>query len=125
MDQLKFYRCRHCGNIISFVHSSGIPVFCCGEQMEELKANEVDASQEKHVPVISRDGDIVTVTVGSVLHPFTPEHHIEWICLVTKYGRQRKLIPVGKEPIVKFALLPDDEVIAAYEYCNLHGLWKK
>ncbi len=121
---MKFYRCRHCGNIIAYVKSSGVKVICCGEEMQELVANTTDGALEKHVPVVEVKGNIVTVKVGSTEHPATEQHHIEWIALQTKFGEQRKEIPVGAKPEVQFALVDGDEVVAAYEYCNLHGLWK-
>jgi superoxide reductase len=121
---MKFYVCKHCGNIIVYAKSSGVPVVCCGEPMQELVANTVDAAREKHVPVIAVDGTKVTVTVGAVEHPMLDAHHIEWIVLETKHGYQRKELKPGEKPAAEFALAGDDEVIAAYAYCNLHGLWK-
>ncbi|HNY05742.1 MAG TPA: desulfoferrodoxin family protein [Candidatus Egerieousia sp.] len=122
---VKFFRCRHCGNIIAYVHSSGVQVICCGEPMQELIPNTTDAAQEKHVPVVEVSGNKVTVTVGSVEHPMTPEHYIQWICLQTKQGNQRKELAPGEKPVACFALCEGDEAVAAFEYCNLHGLWKK
>ncbi len=121
---MKFYKCSHCGNIIAFVENKGVPVKCCGEKMEEIVANTVDAAKEKHVPVIKVEGNLVTVNVGDVAHPMLPEHSILWVALETKQGAQRKELAAGSEPTVKFALVDGDEVIAAYAYCNLHGLWK-
>ena len=122
---VKFFRCRHCGNIIAYVHSSGVKVICCGEPMQELIPDTTDAAQEKHVPVVEVSGNKVTVTVGSVEHPMTPEHYIQWICLQTKQGNQRKELAPGQKPVACFTLCEGDEVVAAFEYCNLHGLWKK
>jgi superoxide reductase len=92
--------------------------------MQEMKANTTDAATEKHVPVIEIDGQSVTVTVGSVEHPMLPEHFIGWIVLETKMGNQRKILNPGDKPVAKFMMCEGDEVVAAYEYCNLHGLWK-
>lgn len=122
--EMKFYRCRHCGNIIAYVKNSGVAVVCCGEKMQELVANTVEASYEKHIPVVKVEGDRVEVRVGSIDHPMIPEHYIEWIALQTKQGNQRKALNPGDEPAVCFAICPGDEVEAAYAYCNLHGLWK-
>ena len=91
--------------------------------MTELVANTTDAAQEKHVPVISISGDTVTVDVGSVAHPMVPEHYIEWIVVQTDKGCQRKCLTPGEAPKAVFALA-DERVLAAYAYCNLHGLWK-
>ncbi len=120
----RFFQCAHCGNIIAFVRDKGVPVVCCGEKMKELIPGTTDAAVEKHVPVIAREGDLVTVTVGSTLHPMLPEHYIEWISLETKEGNQRKELQPGSAPSASFMLCPGDEPVAAYAYCNLHGLWK-
>ena len=120
--EFRFYICKHCGNIIGMIHSSGVPVVCCGEPMVPLAPNTVDASQEKHLPVMKVEGDRVTVTVGSVAHPMLPEHHIEWIYLQTEQGGQRKCLQAGDAPEAVFALA-NDKPVAAYAYCNLHGLW--
>lgn len=120
----KFFKCKHCGNIVEKLHDSGISIVCCDEEMQELVANTVDAAQEKHVPSVSIVGNMVQVEVGDVLHPMEEKHYIMWIYLHTKNGSQRKDLLPGEDPKAVFAL-GDDEVIAVYEYCNLHGLWKK
>ena len=123
MEQ-KFYICSHCGNIVAFAKNTGVPVMCCGQKMQELVPGTVEAAQEKHIPVIEREGDCVTVRVGSVAHPMQPEHYIEWVCLSTDQGNQRKCLKPGDAPEVRFMLCPGEQVIAAQAYCNLHGLWK-
>lgn len=120
----KFYVCKHCGNFVGMIHESGVKMICCGDPMTEVIPNTTDAAQEKHVPVITVTGSKVSVDIGSVPHPMTPEHHIEWVYLETVEGGQRKCLPVDGAPHVEFELTSDDKVIAAYEYCNLHGLWK-
>ena len=87
---MKFYVCAHCGNIITFVKDSGVPVMCCGEKMQEIVPGTVDAAVEKHLPVVSVEGSQVTVQVGSVEHPMLPEHFIEWIVLETSTGSQMR-----------------------------------
>lgn len=119
----RFYICKHCGNIIGMIHSSGVPIICCGEEMAELKANTVDASQEKHVPVVTVDGNKVTVKIGSVPHPMLEEHYITWVYLQTEKGGQRKCLKPGEAPEAVFTLI-GDKPVAAFEYCNIHGLWK-
>ena len=118
------YRCKHCGQIVAIVKGTGVPVICCGEPMQEIKAGEMDASVEKHVPVFEVKDDKVYVTIGSVNHPMEEAHYIEWVALKTKFGNQRKALKPGDEPKVVFPLLPGDEVEAVLAYCNLHGLWK-
>ncbi len=122
--EMKFYRCAHCGKIIAVVKESGVPVMCCGQKMEEIVPGTTDAAVEKHVPVYEVKDNVVTVCVGSVAHPMTEEHYIEWVSLQTKSGNQRKALKPGDEPKVCFAILDGDEVEAVYAYCNLHSLWK-
>ena len=121
----KFYRCDHCGIIVGVVEEGGGTLICCGEPMRALEANTTDAAQEKHVPVVEVNGSLVTVTVGSVAHPMLEEHHIAWITLETDQGMQRKVLAPTGEPKAVFALTEGEKPVAAYEYCNLHGLWKK
>lgn len=121
---MKFYVCKHCGNIIAYAKNKGVPVMCCGEKMSELVPGSVDAATEKHVPVISVEGNKVTVTVGEVEHPMAEEHFIEWITLETQEGNQRKELKPGSKPQAVFMLAETDKAVAAYAYCNLHGLWK-
>ena len=123
--ELKFYKCKHCGNIIAVVKASGAPISCCGEKMTEIVPGTADAAVEKHVPVVEiKDGKVI-VTVGEVAHPMAPEHYIEWIAISTDLGNQRKILEPGDEPKACFALCDGEKFEAAYAYCNLHGLWKK
>lgn len=121
---IKFYKCSHCGNIITFAENKGVPVMCCGQKMEELVPNTTDAAVEKHVPVYEVKDGIVKVSVSSVEHPMQEEHYIQWVVLETKQGSQFKKLVPGQKPEVLFAITSDDEAVAVYGYCNLHGLWK-
>ncbi len=121
---MKFYICEHCGNIIAMVKDTGVPVMCCGQRMKEIIPGTTDAAQEKHVPVVKVEDRLVTVDVGAVAHPMLEAHFIEWVALETTMGNQRKQLKPGDAPKACFALLPGEEVIAAYAYCNLHSLWK-
>ena len=121
---MKFYQCSHCKNIITYVDNKGVPVMCCGEKMQELVPGTVDAALEKHVPVVEKDGNKVSVKVGSVTHPMLEEHYIVFIAIETKNGSQIKYLKPGEEPAAEFVLAVGDEFVSAYEYCNLHGLWK-
>ena len=120
----RFFVCEHCGNMIAVVKDAKVPMSCCGQKMTELIPGTTDAAVEKHVPVVSVDGNVVTVKVSSVEHPMTEAHLIQWVALQTKGGNQRKELKADQKPEVQFALLEGDEVVAAYAYCNLHGLWK-
>ena len=119
----KFYICEHCGNLIGMINDAGVPMMCCGQKMTKLEAGVVEASHEKHIPVVSVDGDTVKVKIGSVEHPMVEEHSILWVYLQTDKGGQRKCLEVGKAPEVSFALC-DEKPVAVFAYCNLHGLWK-
>ncbi len=95
---------------------------CCGQKMQEIVPGAVDASLEKHVPVVKIDGTLVTVSIGTNAHPMEEAHSIEWIALETKEGNQKMFgAGAGRQPRLPFARR---WVIAAYAYCNLHGLWK-
>ena len=123
MKNSKFYICAHCGNVIEMVHNAGVPVMCCGQKMDELIPNTVEASGEKHIPAVQVHGDVVEVNVGSVNHPMEEVHWIQWVQLVTDQGSQRKHLNPGEAPNVKFSL-GGEKPLAVYAYCNLHGLWK-
>lgn len=118
----KFFRCRHCGNVIEKVVDSKVPVVCCGEKMEELVPNTVEASVEKHLPVVTRvDECTIKVEVGSVPHPMLPEHHISFIYVETENGGIRVDLTDKPEAVICAC---SSKPVAVYEYCNLHGLWK-
>ena len=122
MAEVKFFICKHCGNLVGLIHEGGGQLVCCGDPMTELKANTTDAAQEKHVPVVEISGNTVTVKVG---HPMEEKHFIQWIYIQTEQGGQRKAFKPGDKPEAVFELTAGDKFVAAYEYCNLHGLWKK
>lgn len=123
MENLKFLRCKHCGNLMQVVVDGHVSPICCGEKMELLVENTVEASKEKHLPAVSLEGKKLTAQVGSVLHPMSAEHHIEFVCLQTCCTTHIKRLKVNEEPIVTFEC-GDETPIAVYEFCNLHGLWK-
>ena len=112
----RFYICRHCGNQVGMIHDAGVPLMCCGQKMEVLEPNTVDASGEKHLPVVTVEGTTLKVNVGSVNHPMVPEHFIEWVYVQTENGGQRKALKPGQDPTVTFSL-GDDK--AAYHFAPL------
>ena len=122
--EMKFYRCKRCGQMVAIVKKKGCPIMCCGEPMEEIVAGTSDGAVEKHVPVYEVKDGKVYVTVGAVEHPMSEEHYIEWIAVQTNHGNHRKALKPGDQPKAVFALLEDDEVEAVYAYCNLHSLFK-
>ena len=121
---MKFYKCEICGKIVAMVKETPVDTMCCGQAMRELVPGTTDGATEKHVPVYTLEGNTVKVKVGSVEHPMTDAHHIEWIAIETENGNQRKELKPGDKPEATFALVPHDKVKSVYEYCNLHGLWK-
>lgn len=121
---MKFYVCEHCGNIIEFAKNAGVPVMCCGQKMTELIPGTSDGAVEKHVPVVKVNGNQVSVEIGAVEHPMVQEHYIEWIAIETKKGSQKVNLTPADAPKAEFLLSEGDEYVAAYAYCNLHGLWK-
>lgn len=121
-EKLEIYKCEACGNIVEVIHGGGAELVCCGEEMKLMSENTVDAAQEKHVPVIKRSGNTITVKVGDVAHPMEEKHYIEWIELVADGKAYRQFLNSGDKPEAVFELTAD--TLVAREYCNLHGLWK-
>jgi|LSQX01.1.fsa_nt_gb superoxide reductase len=123
---MRFYKCDICGNFVAMVEDSGVNPFCCGQKMTEVVANtQEEVATEKHIPVIEVKDNKAIITVGDVLHPMIKVHWIEWILLVTTEGNKRKVLSPNDAPVAEFALLPNEKVLSAYAYCNLHGLWKR
>lgn len=120
----KFFICEHCGNVITKLVDSGVPVMCCGQNMTEMKAGTSDGAVEKHVPEVIVNGSEVIVHVGSAAHPMVPEHSIRFIWMDTEKGAQLKELKPGGQPEAHFFIEDGDRLLGVYEYCNLHGLWK-
>ncbi len=121
-ERLEIYVCEICGNIIEVLHEGVGELVCCGEPMKLMKENTVDASKEKHVPVIEGVEHGIKVKIGSVPHPMEPKHYIEWIELIADGRAYRKFLSPGDAPEATFCV--EATTISAREYCNLHGLWK-
>jgi superoxide reductase len=109
--------------MVAMVIDNGGPLSCCGQEMDVLTPNTVDASNEKHVPVATRTEDGITVSIGSVAHPMEDKHYISFVYVITKDGGHRKILGAGAEPKVDFLLKKEEEVTMVFAYCNLHGLW--
>lgn len=122
---MKFYTCRKCGRILVNVLDSGRELSCCDEPMALLVAGTSDGAAEKHLPVWALDNGVLWVRVGEQEHPMSEEHHIAWIAVETKTGYQLKYLKHCCYPEVQFALIPYDEVVHVYAYCNQHGLWSR
>lgn len=119
---MQVYKCMVCGNIVEVLYSGGGTLVCCNQPMNLVEENTKDAALEKHVPVVERINDQVHVKVGSVAHPMTEEHYIQWIEVITEDRVYRKNLNPGDAPEAIFKI--DGEIVAVREYCNLHGLWK-
>lgn len=123
MTQLnEIYRCEVCGNMTEVVHAGIGELVCCGQPMKKLVENTVDASKEKHVPMVERTDDGILVEVGSVTHPMEAAHYIEWIEVVENGKVMRAHLKPGMAPEARFKCAGDSFTVR--EYCNLHGLWK-
>lgn len=153
MNDVIFYRCEKCGNIVVLIQAGGGTLTCCGQSMTKLQANSTDAAKEKHVPVATSDNGKIKVSVGSVAHPMLEEHYIQWIALVTENKVEITYLKPEIEPITEFVYINEeneviytgaaDEIVpncegspcnfvytekeiketTIYAYCNLHGLW--
>lgn len=119
----EIYHCPICGNMVETVIEGSGTLVCCGQQMKRLEGNSVDASVEKHVPVIEKVEGGYRVTIGSTPHPMQPEHFIQWIELHTATTVMHRILHPGDQPVAVF--MTNEEPLCAREFCNLHGLWKK
>lgn len=116
------YKCQKCGVMVEVLHGGSCSPECCGEPMKLLKENTTDGAREKHVPVVEKIDGGWRVSVGSVEHPMTETHYIEWIELVTPGGVMRRNLTPQDKPVAEFKTDATD--VYAREYCNLHGLWR-
>ena len=118
-----FYMCEICKKIVEEIQTSKPPMSCCGKPMTLLVPKTADTGAEKHLPVVKVEGNTVHVNVGSVPHPMSEEHSIQWVYVKTNYGSKRQELDPAKTPEACFALSEGEKVEAVYSYCNLHGLW--
>ena len=119
----EIYKCNVCGNIVEMVHASAGELVCCGQPMQLLKENTTDAAVEKHVPILEKTDKGIVIKVGSVPHPMTKEHYIEWIEVISSDGKvKKKFLQPGDSPEWQICCVSKGDLVRAY--CNLHGLWK-
>lgn len=116
------YKCTVCGNMVEVVHLGGGELVCCGQPMALLKENSVDASKEKHVPVVARTATGTLIKVGAAPHPMEEKHYIEFVELIADGRVCRKFLKPGDKPEFEFGSKPDKYTARAY--CNVHGFWK-
>ncbi len=118
----QIYKCEVCGNIVEILHSGNGQLVCCGENMTLIKTKTTDEGREKHLPVIVKDKNEITINVGSVPHPMEDEHYIEWIEVITDKAIYRTNLNPGDNPTAKFTV--DTDRVSVRAYCNIHGLWE-
>lgn len=121
-ERHQIYKCEKCGNIVEVLHSSVGQLVCCGQPMKLFQENTVDASKEKHLPVIEMIPEGLKVKVGSSPHPMEEKHYIEWIEIIADGRSYRQFLKPGDTPEATFNI--ETKAIVAREYCNLHGLWR-
>lgn len=121
-NHLGIYKCEICGNIVEVLHAGMGELVCCGQPMTLMTENTVDASKEKHVPVIEKSAGGYLVKVGAAAHPMEEKHYIEWIELLADGKAYRQFLKPGDKPEAFFAI--EAAQVSAREYCNIHGLWK-
>ena len=121
-NQKEIYKCELCGNIIEVLHEGAGTLVCCGQPMKLLQENTVDASKEKHLPIIEKTSKGFKIKIGSIEHPMIEEHYIEWIEIIADEISYKKFLKPGDKPEAEFCINAKD--ITAREHCNLHGLWK-
>lgn len=119
---LEIYKCEVCGNMVEIIHEGVGQLVCCNQPMKLYEENTVDASKEKHVPIIEKIEGGYKVKVGSVPHPMEEKHYIEWIELVADGRSYREFLKPGQAPEAIFMIVASN--VSAREYCNLHGLWR-
>lgn len=122
-NNLVFYRCSVCGNLIIKLEDSGISPQCCGRDMMILSPSHEDTMGEKHIPVWRMDGCRLMVQVGAELHPMTSDHYIHWIIVKTNYGILIRRFTSEDSPEANFKLNKEERVEEIYCFCNIHGLW--
>jgi len=124
IERRQVYKCGLCGNVVEVQHAGGGTLVCCGQEMKLMAENTVDASKEKHVPVIEKTDKGIKVKVGAVAHPMEEKHFIEWVELVADGKVFREYLKPGMAPEATFCLCFTPKTLEAREYCTLHGLWK-
>lgn len=121
-ERFQIYKCELCGNIVEVMFGSDGTLVCCDQPMVLMTENTVDAAKEKHVPVIEKSGDKITVKVGSVAHPMEEKHYIQWVELIADGKSYTRFLKPGDASEAVFVMAADK--ITAREYCNIHGHWK-
>ena len=125
MKKFILYKCKVCGNVVIKLVDSKVPLFCCGQMMEEMNPLKNDGATEKHLPCVTVNSTNVSVKVGQIPHPMTEEHYISHIIALTDKGYYVRSLFPNEQPQTDFVLGENEKLIAVYSLCNLHGLWVK
>ena len=120
-ENVKFYQCEICGNMIGLIEGDIKNITCCEMVMNKMEANTTDASLEKHVPVYEKVEDELLIKVGEIEHPMEKEHYFMWIAQVTQNKTTRVKLYPEQSTETRFPYIPGSTI---YAYCNKHGLWK-
>ena len=107
IEIIKPCTCENCG------------VNCCGENMLDVIPNTVEASIEKHKPVVEICENYINVSVN---HVMDPDHYIEWIAFESNQTIGKKFFKPGESIKAVFPYVKNSTV---YAYCNKHGLWSE
>ncbi len=118
------YKCNVCGNIVEMVHTGIGQLVCCGEPMQLMEEKDKEEGTEKHLPVVEKIDNNIKIKVGSVEHPMTTEHYIEWIEIIFNGKVGKKFLHPNEKPEVEFEFKNIPENFEIRAYCNVHGLWK-
>lgn len=121
----KFLVCKNCGNLVEVIEGKDIPIICCGNNMEHIVPNTVEASIEKHKPVVNLENGCAHIIVGSTIHPMEENHYIKWIYVETNIRSLRYNFKHGDKPEILVNLDENEKIINVYAFCNLHGLWSQ
>ncbi len=118
----QIFKCTVCDNMIATVRVGDGELVCCDKAMQEIKENvQNDVATEKHIPIVEKNGDILTITIGETEHPMENDHYIEWVEVISGPTVHRRYLEPGSEPKTKFICRQDTFTVRAF--CNLHGLW--
>lgn len=117
------YKCNVCGNIVQVLHEGAGTLVCCGQDMELIGTKTVEEGNEKHLPVVTIEGNKVIVDVGSVTHPMEEAHYIEWIEVINGDESKKVFLKAGEAPHAEF-LFENIGKLKVREYCNIHGMWE-
>jgi superoxide reductase len=123
-EKRDIYRCEICGNVVEVLHEGGGQLVCCGKPMKLLEEKSKEEGFEKHLPVVTKTQDGISVKVGEVAHPMDEKHFIEWIEVISEDKSFKKFLKPGQKPEADFKISHSKPLMVRI-YCNIHGVWQK